>query len=64
MLGLLLFAIGGTTWDVSTALPVTPTTQALAGHLFDPGGWLVTVEIGGVLLLAAVIGAVVLAREK
>ena len=64
LLGLLLFAIAGTAWDQPKALPVTPTTQALASHLFAPTGWLVTLEIGAVLLLAAVIGAVVLAREK
>ncbi len=64
LLGLLLFAIGGTTWSQPKALPVTPTTQALASRLFDPAGWLVTVEIGAMLLLVAVIGAIVLAREK
>ncbi len=64
LLGLLLFAIAGTSWDTSSANPTAPTTQALASHLFAPTGWLVTIEIGGVLLLAALIGAVVLAREK
>ena len=64
LLGLLLFAIGGTTWNTSSLSPAAPTTQALASRLFDPTGWLVTVEIGAMLLLAAVIGAVVLAREK
>jgi NADH-quinone oxidoreductase subunit J len=64
LLGLLLFAIGGTTWNQPKALPVTPTTQALASHLFAPGGWLITLEIAGMLLLAAVVGAIVLAREK
>ncbi len=64
LLGLLLFAIGGTTWNVSVAAPTAPTTQPLAALLFAPTGWLITLEIAAVLLLAAVIGAVVLAREK
>ncbi|MBI2832542.1 MAG: NADH-quinone oxidoreductase subunit J [Chloroflexi bacterium] len=53
-----------TNWKVSAVPPVAPTTSALAQALFGGGGFLLAVEISVVLLLAAVIGAIVLVREK
>jgi len=44
--------------------PTAPTTSALANSLFGEGGYLLPVEIAAVLLLSAIIGAIVLAREK
>jgi len=58
------FATTNTLWQVSGIAPVEPTTAALAGKLFGEGGFILTVEIAAVLLLAAILGAIVLVREK
>ena len=63
-LGVLSFAMISTQWQVSTVPPLEPTTSALAGMLFGEGGFILAVEIVGILLLAAIIGAIVLVREK
>ena len=63
-LGVLSFAMISTQWQVSTVPPLEPTTSALAGMLFGEGGFILAVEIVGVLLLAAILGAIVLVREK
>ena len=44
--------------------PVEPTTEALALKLFGEGGFILAVEIAAVLLLATILGAIVLVREK
>ena len=62
--GVVSFAMVKTPWQVSTALPVEPTTAALATKLFGENGFILTVEVAAVLLLAAIIGAVILVREK
>lgn len=53
-----------TSWPVSTVAPLEPTAPGLANAFFGSGGFLVAVEISVVLLLAAVIGAIVMVREK
>ena len=58
------FAVIYTSWQVSGAAPLEPTTSALAGKLFGEGGFILAVEVAAVLLLAAVLGAIVLVREK
>ena len=58
------FALLNTPWPVSVAPPLEPTTPALAGLLFGEGGFILPVEIGAILLLAAILGAIVLVREK
>jgi len=63
-LGVVGFALFSTTWQVSTVEPLAPTTQALAGKLFAEDGFILSVEIAAVLLLAAILGAIVLVREK
>ena len=63
-LGVGLFAVLNTPWQISETLPLAPTTAALAGKLFGEGGFVLAVEIGAVLLLAAILGAIVLVREK
>ena len=62
--GAIVFAMVSTPWQVSTVPPVEPTTPALAVRLFGEGGFILAVEIVGALLLAAVLGAIVLVREK
>ena len=63
-LGVAGFATTNTLWQVSEVSPVMPTTEALALKLFGEGGFILAVEIDAVLLLAAILGAVVLVREK
>ena len=58
------FALINTPWPVSTALPTAPTTAGIADKLFGEGGFILAVEIAVVLLLAAILGAIVLVREK
>jgi NADH-quinone oxidoreductase subunit J len=63
-LGGIAFAVLNTPWPVSLAPPLEPTTPALAGLLFGEGGFILPVEIAPILLLAAVLGAIALVREK
>ncbi|MBI4285421.1 MAG: NADH-quinone oxidoreductase subunit J [Chloroflexi bacterium] len=58
------YAVLNTPWQVARKAPIEPTTGALAGRLFGEGGYLLSIEIAAVLLLAAIIGAIVLVREK
>ncbi|MFH1032223.1 MAG: NADH-quinone oxidoreductase subunit J [Chloroflexota bacterium] len=59
-----VFALVNTPWLISTQVPTEPTTPALAARLLGQGGFILPLEISGVLLLAAVLGAIVLVREK
>jgi len=64
LLGVIGFAVTNTRWQVSAVPPLEPTTAALAGKLFGEGGFILAVEIAAVLLLAAILGAIVLVRER
>ncbi len=63
-LGIVAFSLVNTPWQVSTVPPLAPTTAALATKLLGAGGFVLPVEIAGLLLLAAILGAIVLVREK
>jgi len=63
-LGVVCFAVINTPWQVSNIPPLEPTTTALAGKLLGEGGYILPIETAGCLLLAAIIGAIVLVREK
>jgi len=63
-LEVMVLTLINTPWPVSTASPTAPTTAALANLLFGEGGYLLPVEIAAVLLLSAILGAIVIAREK
>ena len=63
-LGVVVFAMINTPWQLSTVPPLEPTTAALAGKLLGEGGFILAVEIAAALLLAAILGAIVLVREK
>jgi NADH:ubiquinone oxidoreductase subunit 6 (subunit J) len=60
----LVFTLTNTPWQIADTPPVEPTTAALAIKLFSEGGFILPVEIAAVLLLSAILGAIVLAREK
>jgi NADH-quinone oxidoreductase subunit J len=63
-LGVVAFAVFNSTWQISTMAPLAPTTTALASKLFGQGGFILAVEIAAILLLAAILGAIILVREK
>ena len=58
------FAMLGTRWPVVSTPPQQPTTAALGIRLLGEGGFILPLEIVPLLLLAAILGAVVLVREK
>jgi NADH:ubiquinone oxidoreductase subunit 6 (subunit J) len=61
---LVAWAVLNTSWQISTTPPLTPTTPGLAEQIFGKDGYILPLEIAGVILMAVVIGAIVLAREK
>ena len=65
LLGFMIYAVTATPWQTAGTQPtLAPTVEALGLALFETNGYLLAVEIAPVLLLAAVIGAIVLVREK
>ena len=63
-LGTVAFAVSSTSWQISGEPPLTPTTSALASLLWSQSGFILPLEIVPILLLAAILGAIVLVREK
>ena len=63
-LGVTIFAVVNTSWSIATEPPQEPTTAALASRLFSQDSFILVVEIAGLLLLAAIIGAITLVREE
>ena len=64
LLGVLIYTLTATPWNIAATSPATPTTPLLAEKLFGANGYILAVEIGAVLILSAIIGAIVLAREE
>jgi NADH:ubiquinone oxidoreductase subunit 6 (subunit J) len=64
LLGILVYTVTNTSWNIASAAPLTPTTMPIATRLFSENGFILPVEIGAVLLLAAILGAIVITREK
>ena len=64
LLGILVYTVTNTPWSISAAAPLSPTTVPLATRLFSENGFILPVEIGAMLLLAAILGAIVITREK
>jgi len=58
------YAMTVTRWPVAGIPSSQPTTSALGEKLFGAGGFILPLEIAPVLLLAAILGAIVLVREK
>lgn len=54
----------GTKWLTSAELPKQPTVAGIGASLFGGDGYVLAVEIVGVLLVAAILGAISLMREK
>jgi NADH-quinone oxidoreductase subunit J len=64
LLIILVYTVTNTPWKIAAESPLSPTTAPLATKLFSENGFILPVEIGAVLLLAAIIGAIVITREK
>jgi len=64
LLGLLIYTVTASPWNISPEPPLSPTTVPLAAKLFGRQGFILPVEIAATLLLAAILGAIVIAREK
>ncbi len=64
LLGLLIYSVTASPWRISAESPLSPTTAPLAAKLFGEQGFILPVEIAATLLLAAILGAIVIAREK
>jgi NADH-quinone oxidoreductase subunit J len=64
LLGTLVFAVFNTKWQISAVPPLEKTTEAIGIKLFGEGGFLLPVEIAAIMLLSAVLGAIVMIREK
>ena len=59
-----IYAILNTNWQISSATPPATTTSGLADKLFSKNGFLLPVEIIPTILLATILGAIVLVKEK
>jgi NADH-quinone oxidoreductase subunit J len=64
LLGIMIYTVTTTSWRIAGEAPLSPTTAPLALKLFSESGFILPVEIAAVLLLAAILGAIVIAREK
>lgn len=64
LLGIMIYTVTRTSWQIAAESPLTPTTVPLATKLFSENGFILPVEIAAMLLLAAILGAIVIAREK
>ena len=59
-----IWAFLTTDWPLSRGLPPERTTAALGNLLFSQDGLVLVVEIAALLIIATIIGAVSIAREK
>lgn len=64
LLGVLIGSIVSFDWQASTEMNDMVKTQDIAGLLFSEDGYVLTFEIAGLMLLAAIIGAIVLVRKE
>ena len=64
LLGIMIYTVTATSWQIAAEAPLSPTTVPLATKLFSESGFILPVEIAAMLLLAAIVGAIVIAREK
>ena len=64
VLGVMIYTIVKTNWQIAAGDPVFPTTVPIAQQLFSENGYILPVETGAMLILAAILGAIVIAREK
>ncbi|MEK7281621.1 MAG: NADH-quinone oxidoreductase subunit J [Chloroflexota bacterium] len=65
LLGSMVWMVSRTAWHKVSPPPPEPTTAAIAQSLFDlNSGFVLPFEIASILLLAAILGAIILVRER
>jgi NADH-quinone oxidoreductase subunit J len=60
----IIWAILNTNWQISNVAPAAVTTSGLADRLFGKDGFILPVEIIPTVLLATILGAIVLVKDK
>ena len=68
-LGVVLFAVLSPPWNITGSVLDNPDVQVATGNdlalkLFGTNGYALPIEIAGLLLLAAVLGAIVLVKDR
>jgi len=59
-----VWATANTQWSISSTPPQAPTTAGIGEKFFGAGGFILPLELVSILLVAAIVGAMVLVREK
>lgn len=62
--GLLAWGLLNTSWTLSTSAPPESTLPLLSSKLFSEDGFLIVVEMAGVLLLVTIVGAITIVKRK
>jgi NADH-quinone oxidoreductase subunit J len=62
--GGVIWAILNTNWQISNVSPAAVTTAGLADRLFSKDGFILPVEIIPTVLLATILGAIVLIKDR
>ena len=62
--GLMICILLNSSWQIAELPSAVPTTASLGALLFGESGFILPIEIAAVLMLAAVLGAIVLIKEK
>jgi len=60
----IIYSVMTTAWPVSDLAPAGPATSVLAGILLGESGFVFVIQLGAVMLLSAMIGAIVLLKES
>ena len=60
----IIWVVTKTNWQISSAAPGATTTSGLANQLFSKDGYILPVEIIPTVLLATILGAIVLIKDK
>ncbi len=60
----IIFTVINTKWLINTTAPAPTTTSGLAVKLFSKDGFILPVEIIPTILLATILGAIVLIKDK
>ena len=64
LLAIVIYGVVNAGFTISSTPPVEPTVGPLGEKLFGDAGYILTMEIAAVLLLSAMLGAIVILREK
>lgn len=59
-----IYTVFNTSWQINISPPPETTTSALAEKLFSESGFILPMEIVPILLLATVLSAIVLVKDK